>query len=276
MSRLQSVAALLGAFAATSCAAAPSLAADYEVGGPLVSVAVEVDGETTALHPSRDGTKRVYFEARAGARYAVRLRSLSASRLAVAVVVDGLDAISGRAGRANERMYVLDPWSETLVRGWRRSLSEVQSFVFVDEGQSYAARSGQMNGKVGWIEIAVYRERSRPVAVPAPRCEKGRTAVPSDQAQASSELTEASPSSAGEAARGSRPRSYPGTGWGEALDDGAYLVEFEAESTPSQRVTLRYEYAPALRALGILPAHPEHRLSERERGDHGFALPPRY
>ena len=50
------------------------------------------------------------------------------------------------------------------------------------------------------------------------------------------------------------------------------LVDFEAESEPCQRLTLRYEYAPALRALGILPDRD--RLGQRERGENGFARPP--
>jgi hypothetical protein len=52
------------------------------------------------------------------------------------------------------------------------------------------------------------------------------------------------------------------------------VVHFDPEPHASECVTLRYEYASALQALGIFP-HPrrEGRLWERERGD-GFAKPP--
>ena len=45
----------------------------------------------------------------------------------------------------------------------------------------------------------------------------------------------------------------------------------------AERVTLRYEYASALRALGILPAPwwARDRLRERDGGT-GFAKPPRW
>jgi hypothetical protein len=54
------------------------------------------------------------------------------------------------------------------------------------------------------------------------------------------------------------------------------LVSFDPEPDPAERVTLRYEYRSALLALGILPRWPDRpdRLSQRERGELGFAPPP--
>jgi hypothetical protein len=54
------------------------------------------------------------------------------------------------------------------------------------------------------------------------------------------------------------------------------VVDFNPEPTPADCVTLRYEYAGALRALGILPRPwwSRDRLRERDRGDDGFAKPP--
>ena len=55
------------------------------------------------------------------------------------------------------------------------------------------------------------------------------------------------------------------------------VVDFEAEASAAERITLRYEYASALRALGILPWEAARdRLRERDRGDGGFAKPPRW
>ena len=84
------------------------------------------------------------------------------------VHVDGLNVISGERGQRSAgsqpgRMYVLDPWDQTEIQGWRTSLEEVRRFTFVDEQRSYAARSGKANSKMGWVEVAVYRERGRSV-----------------------------------------------------------------------------------------------------------------
>jgi hypothetical protein len=73
------------------------------------------------------------------------------------------------------------------------------------------------------------------------------------------------------------PRSYPGTGWGDRADDAATLVDFDPQPQPGERVTLRYEYAAGLRALGIdvrSGPYARNRLRERDRGDGGFAKPP--
>src|SRR5687767_5136095 len=137
--------------------------------GSLVSVSVEVDGREAPLYAAPDRTGRFYLEAVAHLGYALRLSNHTGERLGVVVAVDGLNAISGErdprlpAGRGPAgRMYVLGPWDSVTVQGWRTSLDEVRRFTFVDEKRSYAARSGKANAKMGWIELAVYRE-VRPV-----------------------------------------------------------------------------------------------------------------
>jgi hypothetical protein len=55
------------------------------------------------------------------------------------------------------------------------------------------------------------------------------------------------------------------------------LVSFDPEREPSERVRLRYEYRPALLALGVLPRRlppSRDRLWERDQADPGFAQPP--
>jgi hypothetical protein len=279
----------------------PSLASaheGYDPGWPgtRVAVSVEVDGRPSPLYPAPDGSGKRYLEAREGACYAVRLDNRTGERVGVVLTVDGLNAISGvqaspQASGSHERMYILDPWGSTTVRGWRTSLAEVRRFTFVDERSSYAARSGKANGKMGWIEIAVYRER-RPVArqpwEPRVSGEAGSSGSPGSENEAAKDATgraappaslapapEARAQSSRDAARAPLSGSYPGTGWGGATDDRAELVTFDPLAQPVEIATLRYEYAGALRALGILPRPywSQDRLRDRESGG-GFAQPP--
>jgi len=271
--------------------AAPAAAHDrWRPAGPgaLVSVSVEVDGRTADLFPAVDGSGRHYLEAKRGASYAVTLRNRTGERVGVVLTVDGLNAISGTLEGGGGRMYVLDPWGEATVRGWRTSLREVRRFTFVDETRSYAERTGQSNSRLGWIEVSVYREvrrhaRYRPrlgedrarsaeaapaSPLPSPPEAEGRA---NDRAEGADDDERAS--------RGARKQAspYPGTGWGSRAHDPVVVVSFDPEPAPTERITLRYEYRDALLALGVLPGPRafRDRLWERERGD-GFAQPPRW
>jgi hypothetical protein len=265
----------------------------YDLGSPgsRLAVSVEIDGHEAPLYPAPDGSGRRYLEAREGASYAVRLENRTGERVGVVLMVDGLNAISGvqaipYSWAPPGRMYVLDPWDSTTVRGWRTSLSEIRRFTFVDERSSYAARAGKASGKMGWIEVSVYRELRPLVRRPweprvrgdgpssdeASRDGAGRPAPP-----AARTAPEAEPQAdAKSAARAPLSESYPGTGWGRPTDDPVQVVSFDPQPRPSETVTLRYEYAPALRALGIAlrPEWSRDRLRDRDGGVWGYAQPP--
>ena len=264
--------------------AAPAAQAGvWQASGSLVDLSVEVEGAAAPLYPARDGSGRYYLEARAGCAYALRVTNRSPERVGVVLAVDGLNAISGERelgpsdrGRRG-RMYVIDPWDEVHVRGWRTSLEDVHRFTFVDERGSYAARTGRANGRMGWIQAWVYRERFGPRVSPPWPGPWDRPTDPPAQSEDRPRREGAMPGTS-DKTEGKSPEggggAYPGTGWGSQAWDPATVVRFDAQPRPADTVTLRYEYAPALRALGLLPPPWDRdRLRERERGD-GFAPPP--
>jgi hypothetical protein len=273
---------LLAAMALGLAPAVPAPAHEGRlVAGALVDVEVEVDGRTTPLYPAPDGSGRLYLEAREGGRYTVALSNRTAERLGVELTVDGLNVISGsRDDRRPGRMYVLGPGERTEVQGWRTSLREVRRFTFVDEARSYAARTGQANPKVGWIEVAAYREHRPHVRFEGPMPPSlDRDAAGASSAEAASPRAQASGEKSEGRADAPAPRGYPGTGWGARTEDHAVLVDFRPQPQPSDRVTLRYEYKSGLRTLGIdvRPARwSRDRLRERDRAEGGFARPPRW
>jgi len=289
----------VGWLAATALGGAAPLAAHEAYGvsggvGGLVSVSLEVDGRTAPLYPAPDGSGRYYLEAWRGSRYAVRLANRTGERLGVLLIVDGLNAISGErspaGSRSPGRMYVLYPWDDTVVQGWRTSLEDVRQFTFVDEERSYATRSGKGGGRLGWIEVEIYRER-RPVARPwpywpyRPDDDRPEGGEPSEEGRREPKAKDDSAAAARDGIAERRPvppataaPAYPGTGWGPRAEDPVRVVSFDPAPAPAERITLRYEYASALRALGILPRSwwSRDRLRERERGEEGFAKPPIY
>ena len=129
--------------------------------GRLVDVQLRVDGSAAPLYPAPNDDDRHYFQAFAGRNYSIVLRNNTGRRVAVLLAVDGLNAVNGAITglRADEDMYVLGPWEQATIRGWRTSLDEVRRFVFVDEQRSYAERTGQANSDMGWIRVLAFREQ---------------------------------------------------------------------------------------------------------------------
>jgi hypothetical protein len=265
--------------------------------GDVVDVQVLVEGEATPLYVAPGREDRSYFQAFRGRNYSLVVRNTTGGRVGVLIAVDGLNVVDGeRSSLSNtEAMYVLDPYERAEIRGWRTSLHDVRKFVFVDEERSYAERSGKANGDMGWIRVLSFREAGQPWLSYRDRKfdnyrdggrDDSRNDGLSEEPYASRE--EGAPT-AGDAAApgqaGARPESQsrslegkkanPGTGWGDQSHDPVNRTQFTAEHHASDHVVLRYEYAPDLLALGIDVRRHRDRLSERERGDFGFAQPPR-
>lgn len=264
--------------------------------GQLVDVQVVVGGDASPLYfrpggnPFGRADDRFYFQAFEGRNYALRLRNNSGRRVGVLIAVDGLNVVNGERSRLNrnEPMYVLDPWETATIRGWRTSLNQVRKFVFVDEQRSYAERTGQANGDMGWIRVLAFNEAGvRPWIGQSPRYkddeyrwegarERDQMDVPrSAPAPSTEEMRAGKPESAPRAQAAPSPsNSFPGTGWGDRSEDHVSETWFVAASQAADQLVFRYEYASGLRALGI-QIHRD-RLRERDNGNLGFARPPRW
>jgi hypothetical protein len=284
-----------------SAARAPRVERDFAAQRGPIAVEVKVGGSSTPLFMASNRTDRWYLEARTGARYEIRVRNTSRRRVGFVLAVDGLNAINGRISRntSSEPMYVLDPYESATVKGWRKDLNNVSRFVFVDEQRSYAERTGQGNGDLGWIRVtafdevqqldtrtwgaikeeyrreggAEYEAAPRASEAPAPVRERAANGMGKDAAEG---RMEAAPQSKSERHDQPLADANPGTGWGPNQRDRVRTVDFEPRHYAAGQVILRYEYKPALVALGILPwRQPQDRTWERERGLYGFAQPPR-
>jgi hypothetical protein len=258
---------------------------DATVDGRLVDVQVQVEGMgTVPLYTASGRFDRHYFQAFRGRNYSLVVRNNTNRRVGVLLAVDGLNAISGERSTLsrNESMYVLDPFESTVIRGWRTSLDHVRRFVFVDEQRSYAERTGQANGDMGWIRVLAFREQRPFWDVPGKirSWDRGDEPVPYGEGNelqkgAKPEGLEGLDRAPAPTAKsfGSEP-SNPGTGWGDPRRDPVSRTQFTAEAVPVDQIILRYEYASGLRALGIHFWNGRGRTWERERGELGFAQPP--
>jgi hypothetical protein len=286
--------AVLAAVAVLS-AAAPAQAAygDLTADGRIVDVGIRVEGRGAPLFIKQGDWSRWYFQAFEGRNYSIVLRNNTGRRVGVLVAVDGLNVVDGEKSRlkSGEPMYVLGPWGSAEIAGWRTSLKQIRKFVFVDEEISYASRTGQANGDMGWIRVLAFEEMRpwkditpelRYDGRPRSSSEKSGEA---DDARARSEAPRANDSPAprvvepegadrkAQQFHGGQ-QSVPGTGWGDKGYDPVRRTDFTPSRNATDHLVFRYEYASGLRALGIFPQR-RGRVWERDGGDLGFARPPR-
>jgi hypothetical protein len=256
---------------------------------------LELVDDTGRLLPTFSHRGRTFVLGAPGQRYLLRIRNGSGRRVEVVASVDGRDVVDGGTAAWEKRGYLVEPFAEATIDGYRLSGHAVAAFRFGSVRDSYAARMGDARD-VGVIGVAVFPERApawrpRPYGYPpsvydreegAGRGEpSGAAPPPSAKGSASAE---AAPDQAPEARR-SLDRSRPGLGteFAERHDSHVEEVPFErAANHPAAVLTLRYDDRQGLLAAGVdLDRWARDRREETWRRDQadpfrssGYAEPP--
>lgn len=188
---------------------------------------------------------RMYVAGEPGHQYELRLSNRSAERVLAVTSVDGVNVISGETADSQQSGYVLEPWEELGIEGWRKSMDEVATFYFTRLSKSYAARTGRPND-VGVIGVAVFRERGD-------RC---RNHPMEERADAAPEAPLAkAESAAGRDADSTaqRAREKLGTGHGHRETSRAQYVDFQrASNIPVETLVIYYDSRKNLVAQGVI------------------------
>ena len=199
----------------------------------------------------------LYVEAMRGASYALRLTNPTPYRVAVALSVDGLNTIDARHTDARgAAKWVLQPYESTVISGWQVNDRTARNFFFTGEPHSYGAALGRTEN-LGVIEAVFFRERLRTIE---------GYAVPRQQAPAPA----TPPSAAGAQKSEGLSDDYAATGMGGREHHEIETVDLELERDPVASVRIRYEFAPQLVKMGILPAPPSVSPLERRERARGF------
>jgi hypothetical protein len=222
---------------------------------------VELVDEAGAPLPTFQHRGRTYVLGALGQRYRVRVHNASARRAEVVASVDGRDVIDGRPSSWEKRGYVVEPWSDVIIDGFRLDEANVAAFRFATVPRSYASRMGDPRD-VGVVGVALFLERWAPPRPPispdpysAPR-DASRPEAHSDGARSGAPAPTEAPSAAQapEPQRDARSlaRRGLGTEFGEVHDSRVQTVPFErASARPDAVVALRYDDREGLVALGI-------------------------
>jgi hypothetical protein len=94
----------------------------------------------------------------------VRVTNPTPNRIEALISIDGLDAVDGEPADMRKRGYVIQPYGELRVEGFRVSTEQVASFRFSSVGNSYAGRKGKARN-VGVVGVAIFEEQGPPQMV---------------------------------------------------------------------------------------------------------------
>ncbi len=238
------------AAAALACASSPTRAREAPAQrGPYSLELVDESGRTL---PAFERRGRTWVLGRLGERYQLRVRNGSDRRIEVVASVDGRDVVDGRAASTAKRGYVVGPWGEVTIDGFRLSTDAVAAFRFSSVPDSYAARMGDARD-VGVVGAAIFSERGRrPIPPPIGLGKREPSARGEDLREETAPPATAAPAPSAEARRDAGKRSGLGTAFGEERGSPVEQVAFERESEwPAVVLTLRYDDERGLAAQGI-------------------------
>ncbi len=217
--------------------------APVKVRAPYDVQVVREGGETLPTYAMKD---RFYVQGNAGDRYIIRVTNPTPNRVEAVVTVDGLDVIDGDSGDLRKRGYVVPPYGEVRIEGFRMSQADVATFRFGSVGESYAGKQGKARN-VGVIAVAIFEEQ-------APQPEQQIIV--------------------GDAPRPAAPYDYR-----RDLDQGASRGRGAAKSSESvarvdRSPAKKDRPAPTSTAVGGAPARPPHHYEDDMSGDGELAPPP--
>jgi hypothetical protein len=190
---------------------------------------------------------RAYVVGTPGHEYQLSVRSRQGEPLLAVLSVDGVNVVSGETASPQQSGYVLSPWRQLDVRGWRKSLDRTAAFYFTSLPDSYAARTGRPD-HVGAIGIALFRQKSLP-PVPSEIAPLARNAPSTSDAK----RAEAASGALG-APQAAEREDRLGTGHGRQEHSLARYVGFErASHHPAEMTVLYYDSCRNLVARGVIP-----------------------
>jgi hypothetical protein len=184
-----------------------------------------------------------------GEEYTIRVTNHGPRRVTALVSVDGLGVLNGQPASEDHPGYIVAPYSNIVIKGWRRNMEAVAAFRFVDRETSYAKEVGRPEN-IGVIGLVAFEEM-----VWHPRLEREplRLNVPAKERHADA--------------------GSIGTEYGRELDSKIYYVDF-VRSDRRHAVTIYYDTIEALREAGVPVDAPAPRPFPGNQFGDRFAPPP--
>lgn len=194
---------------------------------------------------------RAYVVGKPGNEYAVRIRNRQRDDVLGVISVDGVNVVTGETAVAQQSGYVLAPYRQFDISGWRKNLASTAAFYFTSLPDSYASRTGRPDN-VGVIGVAFYRKKEEPAPVAQPAPFASGPLARKEAASAAGAAADAQ-----NAPRAPEREDRLGTGHGRIETSQTRYVGFErATREPAETVTIYYDSYRNLLARGIVPPMP--------------------
>ncbi len=107
-----------------------------------------------------------FIESRHGTNYSIRLKNDNSFKVMAVLSVDGLDVITGKAAEESNKGYILDPYSNVEIKGYRISDQNSAAFIFTSKGKTYVQNATSDARNSGVIGVRVFKEKYK---APAPQ-----------------------------------------------------------------------------------------------------------
>lgn len=130
----------------------------FRVGGGALSFGIK-DGSGSFIPGFVSGDDRHHVVGNDGDRYSIVVRNHSDMRFEIVLSVDGLDVLDGKSASFKKRGYLVGPFGELEVEGFRQSVDSVAAFRFGTIEDSYAEKKHGDSRNVGVIGLAAFHER---------------------------------------------------------------------------------------------------------------------
>lgn len=246
-----------------------------QVTSPIIQVKINVAGRPVQEY-SKDGN--VFVEGRAGSQFELTIRNLTGRSLLAHPMIDGISAMTGKDAERNDsdHGYVLHPYAEITVPGWRLNDREAAHFFFAGAGGSYAEKTGRPSNR-GVIACPVWEEyvavrfdsfkrgdgslwqfqHADPNLVDHSVCDDENQGIRSSMKSITRSRSIIPDSGMSASYCAQQPTAGNlGTGFGEATSHRVHAVNFTvAQSEPNYIATIYYDDSVGLAKRGIQVSH---------------------
>ena len=123
----------------------------------MYKLKVLVNGRSIPKYHDREGN--IWVEARYGTRYSIEVKNDTWKRALAVISVDGLNVVNGKRKEPSiSTGYVISPYNNVIVKGWRIGSDQVKEFYFTTPQDSYSNKLGADKKNIGVIGCFIYEE----------------------------------------------------------------------------------------------------------------------